>query len=424
MAETSCLVRPAESRDDIEHAARILSSSGIPEIAAEQADEPGSVRLLIRDDKPVGAIIHRREFWTVGSAKLKVARVWECTGEAGETAFRQTGDRADFDTLVSEWLRSLKEAGYHLAFTHGELALWPSHGFVPAFYHARTHVPVTRALRLVPRHRIRPLRRSDSRPVAELMNENRACRPRVFATGVPNFNHYVVEALDKSIRGYFSLGFLTGPRQPKIFVPEVEALDRSAAESILAWAAPQARKLGVSALTFHLAADHPFARVCIDLGGYHQIKGATRDVTLDEEMVRLIDVRAVLSAMELDLALRLVETGVGGEAREFIFEVEGERVPVVLDPQGLRPIESTASETVVGIPRWAFTQMVMGYRTGSDLPPDTVTPKAAVRLFDSLFPRTWPLSLCDHDLWDPSLKDPDKYSSKAREAIEKLHLPY
>ena len=32
----------------------------------------------------------------------------------------------------------------------------------------------------------------------------------------------IVEARDKRILGYFSLGLLTGPRQPKVFLPEVE----------------------------------------------------------------------------------------------------------------------------------------------------------------------------------------------------------
>jgi hypothetical protein len=246
----------------------------------------------------------------------------------------------------------------------------------------------------------------------------------VFATGVPNFNHYVVEALDKSVLGYFSLGLMDGPRLPKVFLPEVETEDRAVAETILAFAAPQARKHGVTALTFPLAADHPFARVCIDLGGYHQIRGATRDVTLDEEMVRVIDVRAVLDAMESDFALRLAEAGVSGEPRELTLAVGNERVPLVLDPQGIRPLEHTDSKAVVSLPRWAFTQLVMGYRTGSDLPPETVSPEGAVRLLNTLFPKTWPLSLCDHDLWDPALKDAKKYSPAAQEALQQVHLPY
>lgn len=424
MGNETGLIRPAESPEDIDHAARLLSSPAIKRLAEEQLDEPGSVRLLIRDGQPVGAIVHRREEWEVGSSRLKVARVWECSGEFDEQAFRRTGKRDVFDALVEDWLFSLRQDGYHLAYAHGELALWPRHDFVPSFFHARVMVPVARALTLKARHRVRPLRRSDSRQVAKLMRSNRRHRPQVFATGVPNFNHYVVEARNKRIRGYFSLGLLDGPRQPRVFLPEVETEDRAVAETILAFAAPHGRKHGVTALSFPLAADHPFARVCIDLGGYHQIRGATRDVTLDEEMVRVIDVRSVFESMESDFALRLAEAGVSGEPRELTLVVGSERVPLVLDPKGIRPLDHTDSKTVVSLPRWAFTQLVMGYRTGADLPPETVSPNGAARLLDTLFPKTWPLSLCDHDLWDPSFKDPEKYSPAAREELKRVHLPY
>lgn len=424
MGNETGLIRPAESPEDIEHAARLLSSPAIKRLAEEQRDEPGSIRLFVRDGQPVGAIAHRREQWTIGSARLKVARAWECSGEYGEKAFRRTGDREVFDALVEDWLFSLRQAGYHLAYTHGELALWPSHDFVPSFFHARVLVPVSRALELKSRHRVRPLRRSDSRHVAALMKANGQYRPRVFATGVPNFNHYVVEGRGKKVLGYFSLGLLDGPRLPKVFLPEVETEDRAVAETILAFAAPQARKHEVPALVFPLAADHPFARVCIDLGGYHQIRGATRDVTLDEEMVRVIDVRDVFDACETDFALRLAEAGVTGEPRELTLVVGTERVPLLLDPQGIRPIDRTESKTVVSLPRWAFTQLVMGYRTGADLPPDTVSPNGAARLLNTLFPRTWPLSLCDHDIWDPSLKDPEKYTPEAMAKVNTIRLPY
>jgi hypothetical protein len=424
MANDAGQVRPAAGPEDIAHAARLLSSPAIKRIAEEQKDEPGSIRLLHRDGEPVGAIAHRREEWEIGSSKLKVARVWECSGEYDEQAFRNTGDRAVFDALVEDWLFGLRGEGYQLAYAHGELALWPEHDFVPSFFHARVLVPVARALHLKIRHRVRPFRSSDKRHVARLMQSNRDLRPRVFATGVPNFNHYVVEAVDKRVLGYFSMGLLDSPRQPKVFLPEVETEDRGAAESILAFAAPHARKAGISALSFPLAADHPFARVCIDLGGYHQIRGATRDVTLDEEMVRVIDVRAVFEALETDLALRLLDAGVSGEQRELTMVVGSERVPLRLDPQGIRPIDGTESKTEVRLPRWAFTQLVMGYRTGADLPPDTVSPEGATRLLDTLFPKTWPLSLCDHDIWDPSLKDPEKYSEKAKALLHLVRLPY
>ena len=42
-------VRPVASGEEVGQAAELLASNGIPEIAREQEDEPGSVRLLLRD---------------------------------------------------------------------------------------------------------------------------------------------------------------------------------------------------------------------------------------------------------------------------------------------------------------------------------------------------------------------------------------
>src|SRR5690606_15779214 len=110
----------------------------------------------------------------------------------------------------------------------------------------------------------------------------------------PHFHHFAVEGKGRKVHGYFSMSVSDEPGRPKVFVPEVEVEDREAAETILAHAAPFAREKGMRALHFPLAAEHPFARSCLDLGGYFQLRGTTRDITLDEEMVRVIDVRETL----------------------------------------------------------------------------------------------------------------------------------
>ena len=67
--------------------------------------------------------------------------------------------------------------------------------------------------------------------------------------------------------------------------------------------------------------------------------------------------------------------------------------------------------------------------TGAELGPGEtertrIRPASLANLFAALFPRTWPLSLCDHDLWDPSLRDPDKYCGDALAQIRKLRYPF
>jgi hypothetical protein len=418
------IVRAAESAEDVARATRILSSPGVREIAETQADEPGSVRILERDGEVVGALVHRREEWDIDGATLRVARVWECTGEAGERAFRRTGRREEFDALVADWLEYLPGAGYHLAFTHGELALWPVHGFFPCFWHPRVYVPTAKALRCRSVYQVRGLMTKDATAIRRLMERNRHLRPRVFATGVPNFHHYTVEGPGRRVFGYFSMAVSEGNGQPAVFIPEVEVENREAAETILAHAAPFADQRGMRALHFPVAAEHPFAAACLDLGGYFQLRGTTRDITLDEEMVRVVNARAALEAMKDVFEARAARAGSPSEPKDFVLNIGGEKVPLRFDRRGLRVRDESASGPVVRIERWAFTQIFMGYRSPHDFRRGIVKPAAGTDLLAPLFPRTWPLSLCDHDLWDPSLRDPRKYAPAALAEIRKLRYPF
>jgi hypothetical protein len=424
-AERIPVVRPASSRKDVRQAGALLTLGGVEKIAKDQRDEPGSIQLLIRDDEAVGALVHKRHEWRLGEARLRVAYLWECTGESGEGAFRRTGDRGDFDDLVEGWCLHLREAGYHLAFTHGEMALWPVHGFYPTFYHPRVYIPTAKALKLRAIYKVRAIKTTDARPMMQMMERNRDLRPRVFATGVPHFHHYAVEGPKRRIYGYFSMGVSDGGNGvPPVFIPEVEVVNRSAATTILAHVAPFARDKGVRAIHFPLAAAHPFSGVCLDLGGYFQLRGTTRDLTLDEEMIRIVDVRRLLEALKDDLAERLGTEGFGDVEKDFTLDVEGERVPIRLSGGRLECVDSVDSDAEVQIARWALTQMVMGYRTADELPGGVLTPAGAIDLFAALFPKTWPLSLCDHDLWDPSLRDPDKYCPEAMAQIRKLRYTF
>lgn len=418
------IVRAAESAEDVARATRILTSPGVREIAENQADEPGSVHLLERDGEVAGALVHRREEWDLDGATLRVARVWECTGEAGASAFRRTGRREEFDALVGDWLDYLGGVGYHLAFTHGELALWPVHGFFPCFWHPRVYVPTAKALRCRAPYTVRGLMTKDASAIRRLMERNRHLRPRVFATGVPNFHHYTVEGPGRRVFGYFSMAVAEGDEQPGVFIPEVEVENREAAETILAHAAPFAEERGMRALHFPVAAAHPFAAACLDLGGYFQLRGTTRDITLDEEMVRVVDVRGCLESLRDVFATRAATNGAPSEPKDFVLAVGRQRVPLRFDPKGLRIREESESAPVVRIARWAFTQLLMGYHSPRDLRRGVIKPAAGVDLLAPLFPRTWPLSLCDHDLWDPSLREPGKYVPAALSEIRRLRYPF
>jgi len=419
-------VDAAISRREIKRAIRLLGSSAIKAIAEEQRDEPGSIRLLVVGKEVLGALVHRREEWEIGKAKLKVARLFAVTGTSGDDSFRATGLRENFDFLVKDWCAYLRKTGYHLAFAHGELALWPVHDFVPSFFHPRVYIPTAKALKLNPPAalKVRNVLTKDATAIGRMMDRNRDLKPRVFAAGVPNFHHYAVEGPGKQIYGYFSMSVTEGNGQPPVFIPEVEIVNREAAETILAHAAPFAEKAGMKALHFPLAAAHPFASACLDLGGYSQIRGTTRDITLDEEMIRVIDVKSCLAAMQGEFAARLKGSLGPDEPIDFVLAVDAEKVPLRFTAKALKVIEGKKGLPEIRVARWAFTQLLMGYRAPTELRHGTVRPIGGVKALTPLFPKTWPLSLCDHDLWDPSLRDPEKYGAAAMNEIRKLRYSF
>ena len=421
-------VDAAVSRKEIKRACRLLDSPSVKSIAEEQKDEPGSVRLLVAGKEILGALVHRREEWDIGRAKLKVARLFAVSGTSGDDSFRATGLREQFDFMVEDWCAYLRKTGYHMAYVHGELALWPVHDFVPCFFHPRVYIPTAKALKLKtsPVLKVRSVMTKDAAAIGRLMAMYPDLRPRVFAAGVPHFHHYAVEGPGGRIFGYFSMGVTKrkGNGTPPVFIPEVEVVNREAAETILAHAAPFAEKAGMKAMHFPLAAAHPFSTACLDLGGYFQIRGTTRDITLDEEMIRIVNVKACLLAMQEEFTHRLDGGRGPDESTDFILRVDGEKVAVRYAAKHLKVIEGKKGLPEIRVPRWAFTQMLMGYRAPTELRHGTIRPIGGVKALSPLFPKTWPLSLCDHDLWDPSLRDPDKYGAAAMNEIRKLRYSF
>jgi len=422
-------VDAAVSRKEIKRACRLLDSPSVKSIAEEQKDEPGSIRLLVSGKEILGALVHRREEWDIGKATLKVARLFAVSGTSGDDSFRATGLREQFDFLIKDWCAYLRKTGYHLAFAHGELALWPVHDFIPCFFHPRVYIPTGKALKLKtsPALKVRSVLTKDAAAIGRMMAKNRDLRPRVFAAGVPNFHHYAVEGPGNRIYGYFSMSVTKekkGNGTPPVFIPEVEVVNREAAETILAHAAPFAEKAGMKAMHFPLAAGHPFSAACLDLGGYFQIRGTTRDITLDEEMIRVVNVEACLGAMQEEFRQRLVGGRGPDEATDFFLTVDDEKVAVRYSSNHMKVIEPKAGLPEIRVPRWAFTQMLMGYRSPTELRHGTIRPIGGVKALNPLFPKTWPLSLCDHDLWDPSLRDPHRYGAAAMNEIRRLRYSF
>jgi hypothetical protein len=407
---------------------KLLTSSSVASIYRDHPDEPECVRVAESDGELVGGLVYRRDGLRIGSAIVPYAYVKEVSGEAGPGAFRRTGEHGLFDRLLNDTIADLARRRVPVAFAHGELALYTRHGFVPCFYHPRVTIPVKKAKLLPSTLRVRGVMSVDGPALQRLMTANRRERPMFFATGVPDFHHYVVEGPNRRVDGYFSLS--VDPEstwQPKVFVPEVEVRSREAAMTVLRHCAEQAVEIGLRTLHFSLGRDHPFAAACVQHGGYFTLRGPTRDATRDEEMICIASLSETLKALQGLLTARMEPVRERDPEWEFAIDMEGERASIRSEggKVSVRPEEDESYFVghTVRIPRWAMTQLVMGYRSIVDLPNSVVRSQRG-RLA-RLFPRTWPLSLCDHDLWELALRKKDpRYEPSVLNKVRSLRFPW
>ena len=415
-------IRRTRSAEDVERAQSVLKTNRATNILEAHPEERGSVRILEVDGVVRAALLFDPAPLEIRGVEVRCARIVETDGENGRKHFRATGDRELFDLLIEELFGYLWARRYPLVYAHGELALFGTQHFVPCFYHPRVSVPVAAALALPARYRVRHLKGDDVRHIPDLRALDRTHRPVVFAAGVPPFHHFCVEAPDRSVVGFFS--FEASPEAawtPKIFAPEVAVRDRETAFTILNHCAAKAHELGLEEMHFPLAAAHPFARICIELGGTAEVRGGAEDASLDEEMLCAVDPGRLLTALIPAL-----------EQAAWTPEPQEEREVTLSDGHGawrLRLRDGSVSvetldavpEHCVNMPDWMLMQLLAGYRGGAEI--DAPMKDEERALLQTLLPRAWPWSMCDLEHWDA--KVPRRAACKAaRKQMETLRLPW
>jgi len=419
-------IRPARTEEELARAEKFLATPRVREIAEGHPDERGAIRLCEVDGELIAALLIDPSPLRLRGVKVRCARILETGGEDGRTHFRTTGNRDLFVLVLEEALGYVWIKRYPIAYVHGELALYPAHGFFPCFFHPRVYVPVKRALELTAPYRVRHLKADDVRRLEEMRSEGREWKPVVFAAGVPPFHHFCVENAQRELKGLFSLQVQPDSKwKPPLFAPEVEVKDRATAATVLRHCAEKAQELGLDQIHFPLGPGHPLARLCLELGGDSRLKGCASDPAKNEEMIHLVDPPRLVEELAPYFERRLarlaglqgsvpaaaipISTGAGA----WVFHVDRGKVR-------LEPIEASP-EVCLPIPNWAFTQLLTGYRGVDEL--DIDIPAQQASLLAALLPKTWPLSVPDPDVWDKR-EAPTPYTRKAAKVVAATRLPW
>lgn len=416
-------IRPARTKEDLDRAVEFLGTPRVRQIAEAHPQERGSVRICEHGGEILGVLLIDPSPLRIRSVPVRCARILETPGEDGRMLFRRTGQRELFEFMLEEFLGYLWGRRYPCAFVHGELALYPAFGFVPCYYHPRVYVGVDRALSLPKTYRVRHFKSEDAIGVLQMRQKNQNSKPIVFATGVPMFHHFSVIGPNRRVMGYFSLE--ANPKatfNPPFFAPEVEVQDRQAACTILRHGAEKAREMGLDEIHFPVGPGHPLASVCLELGGRCVVKGASSDPFLDEEMIFLSDppgfIRALAPWFQARLKLgvdaaALVSVPLRTERGAWRLRIEGDGV-VLAEMESVPP-------DCVELPHWKLTQLFVGYRGVGDLGFELLPDHE--QTLRTLFPRAWPYSMSDPDLWE-EVTPPLPYAKAAIPAVESVELPW
>jgi len=416
-------IRRPRNKDEIKKATEFLKTPHAPEILEAHPEERGSMRFMEIDDKIVAALLFNPREFPVREAHVGCARIFETDAEDGRHYFRRTGDRELFDLMIEELLGYLWVRGYPLCYAHGELALYVPQGFSPCFYHPRVSIDVKTALALPANYRVRRLKSDDIRKIPSLRAGNGRFKPQVFGTGVPPFHHFCVETPERELKGYLSLEVnAESTWKPKVFVPEVEATSRNAVYTILNHCAQKAQEVGLDEIHFPLAPGHPFALACLELGGHSRIKGAAVDPMLDEEMVHVVCPMPLLEALRPGMEARVERSPFAHEDHSISIRTDRGAWSLRAQMSAMRITEEKETpEDAIRLPDWIFTQLLMGYRSAHEVP--VKMDREDRDLLHVLFPKAWPYSMPDPDLWDEA-EPPIPYTKAGAKAAAGTKLPW
>jgi hypothetical protein len=418
---TKARIRPARTPDDVARMVEFLRTPLVRDIARAHPEERGALRMCEIDGELVTAIALDPRPLRVRGVAVPCLRIVETPGEDGRKHFRRTGQRDLFDLVLEEALGYAWVRRYPLVFVHGELALYPAHGFVPCYYHPRVTIDVQAALRQPAVYRVRHLKTEDAHRLPVLRGRNVGDKPTVFASGVPPFHHFCIEGPGRTLKGYVSVE--TDPAstwQPRLFVPELEVEDRDAARTVLNHCAREAQKMGLDVMHFPLGAAHPFTRLCLELGGQAVVRGTSHNPFLDEEMLHLVDPQRLVAELAPHFRRRLAGPARGLEATVPLVTTGGSWVIRIGGGQ-VSCVEAPARPDAAVLPHWQLAQLLAGYRAVEELDPPL--PDGDAEPLKAVLPKAWPYSAPDPDHWD-DVQPPLPYAPEAAEVVRATVLPW
>jgi len=452
------VVRMVSSEEDLKGAAKYLADShhGRREQGAFESVEAarGSNIYIVREQgEVVSAGYYDEMLYGIGSTVLPVARPREMAGEdvndVDDPAFH------DFLKGYQGCFKMAQERGRALALVHGAQYQHAFCGFVPSFYYPVATLPceVAKSLRTSA-----VIRQARDEGEAEAGREAQLRDPHAtkMSAGIGGGPVHAVEE-DGLVTGYLSVNpgweaRATHWRMPFGQVSNFALKTREAALAVLKLAGEMADQAGIQEVIVMESHRTRLTQTLLSLGGTYRLRSACDLPGLDAEMAAVIDLPRLTGELRDEFEGRLFASpardveaalSLGAEGVTVGFRSLGGRLAVVEEEQAVHRL----------LPRWVLTRLYMGYYSGEDvlnlgpLPwdrsdgrnPDApdldmgvlALPEPEAALFRALFPKLWPCSIPDPDVWPwvlgephPAYQHEDAKTPAMKAHIDGLRFPW
>lgn len=392
--------------------------------------------------------------WLIGSTIVKSSG--SHAGIAGES------EGVPHPIFVRGWqgyFELAKEKGCRLVMVHGSQYDHAFCGFVPCFYYPVATLPCERAKTVVTNATIAEPNKEQIQALEQARSLSTYPYATKFSAYIGNWTTHVIKQ-DGKVVGYADVdhNFVPDDHYAMPFghvggMWPTRNTTRDAALAVIRLAAELAEKVGDKEICIMQSHMTLITQTILRLGGKYLLRPSCDLVGLDAEMVAIIDLVGLTQDLRGEFQSRINASPAHHVSGRLSIEMSGTTVGFMVDSGSVR-IVTQKQEVHRVLPRWVVTRLYTGYYSGEDvltmgpLPydrsdgktPDDLDldmkelhlPDNEAALFKALFPKLWPCSMPDPDVW-PWVIDKetvwhyrhgDKEPEERKAQIDALRFPW
>jgi RNA polymerase sigma factor (sigma-70 family) len=437
------VVRKATSQEDLKRAAELVGwhAKNRPEHFKSVEDAEKAGLYIVGEEGSVDGAGYFNEIdWSIGSVVFKAVRPGEMGGES------EGVPDPVFVKSFHACFKLAKQRGIHLAIVHGSQYDHAFCGFVPCFYYAVATLPLERAKSIVTCATFREPYNEEEKEAALDAIARDPYTTKMYPYTIKMSAGPVRVVEHNGVPG----GYIT--LAPNGDISNGTLKTREAALAVIKLIGEQTEKAGGKEILVMESHMTMLTQTILSLGGKYLLRPSCDLVGLDAEMVAIINLVGLTQDLQGEFQSRLDASPAHNVDGRFSIEMSGTTVGFVVN-SGRVEVVTQKQKVHRILPRWVVTRLYMGYYSGEDVlamgpipydrsdgknpdDPDLDMkelhlPENEAALFKALFPKMWPCSCPDPDVWPwvigaegPRYQHEDLKTPEMKALIDALRFPW